>query len=122
MIKFKADSFFSKDGDIKVNIEDLKAFFNCFDIIVDHVESTHGDSLSEFNGIEMFLDYFKNKYVVLNDLRNREKTAYDEMKMLNDSSKDDSVRRDSYGRYIEAKHNREKLQESIKIFENDFFS
>lgn len=113
-----------KEGDVKVDAEELKRLFllvgkyhSALCSMPDQSEEIQKDLIKELE----FIEYAQNKYIVLGDLRRKQKYWYDILKKMDDKefTKDataeeiDNLRREVYGYYLEAKTGRENLQKEI---------
>lgn len=114
-----------KEGDVKVNADDLRHLFS----ILSGYHSILGCMLSDLNEEERsffdkglnFTEYAQNKYIVIGDMRREQKKWYDILKKCDDknftknatSEEVDNLRREVWGYYIEAKTKRETLQAEL---------
>lgn len=114
-----------KEGDVKIDAEELKRLF----LLVGEYHSMLR-SMSDLNeetkkSLEKdleFIEYAQNKYIVLGDLRRKQKYWFDILKKMDDKEftknvaveEIDNLRREVYGYYLEAKTKRESLQKEIE--------
>ena len=97
-----------KEGDVKVDAEELKRLFllvgkyhSALCSMPDQSEEIQKDLIKELE----FIEYAQNKYIVLGDLRRKQKYWYDILKKMDDKefTKDataeeiDNLRREVYG-------------------------
>lgn len=122
-----------KEGDIKVDAGELRHLFLLIEKYHIMIANTMLDELSEderikFNDDLQFVEYVQNKYIVLGDLRRKQKLWYDTMKKLEkkDFTKDatqeeiDNFKREIWEYYLEAKTERENLQKEIERLKEKF--
>lgn len=124
-------NFEVKKGDIKVKASDLEKLLDYFDFM----QSFLANSLDELSEKEKnvliesinFYKYTKNKYIVLGDLRTKQKRFFDVLKKFDDENftknsnqeEIDSARRKVLTIYLQAKMDRENLQKEIEIMEKE---
>ena len=112
---------FTKDGDAKVNTQDLKNISSVILSLASCISSEDKNSLVD----ELkYAEYFINKYLVLGELRQNQKKNFDLLKKFDDvkfiqghsREEIDKMRREIWGIYIESKGEREKLERELKEF------
>ena len=124
-----------KDGDVKIDSAELRRLFLIIEKLQIMINDNIMDELNEYEKIKFnddlsFIEYTQNKYIVLGDLRRKQKMWYDTLKKMEkkEFTKDatqeeiDAMKREIWGYYIEAKTDRENLQKEINKLEERFGS
>lgn len=121
------DAFDIKEGDIKVDSEELRTMLR----VVQTYHSILGNLLGELSGAEeeqfntgiKYTEYFQNKYIYLSEVRKEQKKWWDVLQRLNDEdfikgySEEEvsGVRSDIWNFYLAAKSRREELQREVDM-------
>ena len=122
-----------KEGDVKINADELKQLFSLIEkyhsiLCVNLDELNEEEKKTLDNGLQL-VEYLQNKYLVLGDLRRKQKQWYDILKKLDNKEfaknvtpqELDSLRREVWGYYLEAKTERENLQKEIDHLKEENF-
>lgn len=128
--ELEAGRFETKQGDIKVNADDLIMILNqlsfCQNLLGNQLNDlTEREKEKLLDGVKTY-EYVKNKYIVLGDLRREQAWHYEILKKLENPSftkkatKDEveELRNNVFQKYLEFKKKREELQkelENIKV-------
>lgn len=122
-----------KEGDVKINADELKQLFSLIEkyhsmLCVNLDELNEEEKKTLDNGLQL-VEYLQNKYLVLGDLRRKQKQWYDILKKLDNKEfaknvtpqELDSLRREVWGYYLKAKTERENLQKEIDHLKEENF-
>jgi len=116
--------FTIKEGDVKIDAEELKQLFLLigeYHSMLCSMPDLNKETQEALNRDLEFVEYAQNKYIVLGDLRRKQKYWFDIMKKMDDKEftknatleEVDNLRREVYGYYLDAKTQRENLQKEI---------
>lgn len=126
LYEMNVSDFDVKKGDIKIDSEELKKLFYVLEtyhsmlcVMLNELDDEEKEKLE--NGMQ-FVEYMQNKYLVLQELRMKQKWWYDKLKQTEDKEftknatekEIERVRRDIWGYYIEAKTERENLAKELE--------
>lgn len=123
--------FMTKQGDIKVDVDDLNKILDYLSFCQEMLGNMLNDLTEEekqtlLKGIKQY-EYFKNKYIVLGSIRCEQAMWFkwlkkfdneEEMKKLNGTEEEkEELRRNILEKYLESKTARERLQKEIDSIE-----
>ena len=125
ILEMDVDDFRVKPGDIKVDSEELRTMLRYVqqyhDLLAGMADQLTPENQELLQQGLRFTEIFQNQYIVLSDLRQKQKFYYDILQKLKDKDytkghSDDEIeelRREVWGMYIAAKTKRETLQKEV---------
>lgn len=130
ILNMSVNDFVIKDGDIKVDANEMRhllivvqGYHNILCSMLERLDV--GDKSFLDTGLD-YTEYFQNKYIVLGELRRKQKQWFDILKKFEDKSftaqgtaeEIDGLRRNVWGIYLEEKSKREALQREVDEIKN----
>lgn len=120
-----------KQGDIKVDSAELQALLAILEGFCDVViRNSPAEEIEKIGQKIKYIEYFNNKYIVLSELREKQKFWFNILKKVQEGGRQNAsdevfekLKRDVLAEYLEQKTQRENLQREVNklstLFDNE---